>query len=98
MQVRFAVRRLARLYSDPGYTAGFGKDVVRAFRKRVQLIRAARDQRDLRALKSLHFEKLKGRRPDQWSMRLVHQWRLIVRLTRDEGGTVVAIMGIEDYH
>lgn len=98
MQVRFASGRLARLYSDPDYTARFGEDVVRAFRKRVQFIRAARDQRDLRALKSLHFEKLKGRRPDQWSMRLVHQWRLIVGFTRDEADTVVVIMGIEDYH
>lgn len=98
MQVRFAHKNLERLEGDPGYTAGFDADVVRAFRKLMQYIRAARDERDFYALKSLHFEKLKGRRRKQRSMRLNDQWRLILEFERDENGKVVVIVEIEDYH
>ncbi len=64
----------------------------------MQAIRGAIDERAFYALKSLHFEKLKGDRKHQHSMRLNKQWRLILELRRQGQQKVVWVMGIEDYH
>jgi proteic killer suppression protein len=39
MEAEFADGKLDRLETDPKYTAGFGADVIRAFRKAMQAIR-----------------------------------------------------------
>lgn len=98
MEVRFADDRLRKLEADASFTADFGQEVVRGFRKVMQVIRAATDERDLRAMKALRLEKLQGNRSHQHSMRLNKQWRLIVELQRTEGGKVVLVVSIEDYH
>jgi proteic killer suppression protein len=64
----------------------------------MQTIRAAEDERAFYALKSLHFEKLKGNRSHQHSMRLNDQWRLILQFEQTEEGKIVCIVSIEDYH
>ena len=56
MEVRFKKEELDRLETDLKFDAGFAQEVVRKFRMRMQLIRAAEDERDFYALKSLHFE------------------------------------------
>ena len=98
MEIAFADESLDRLETDPAYTAGFGQAVVKAYRKRVQQIRAATDERTFYGLKSLHFEKLKGDREGQHSMRLNDQWRLIVELRGSAPVKVVCIIEITDYH
>jgi proteic killer suppression protein len=98
MEVDFEDDSLRRLECEPGYDAGFGRDIVKAFRKRMQLIRAALDERDFYALKSLHFEKLQGDREGQCSMRLNKQWRLILKFERRANGKVVVVISIDDYH
>jgi proteic killer suppression protein len=98
MDVLFADDNLKRLESDRGYTAGPPTEIVRAFRKAVWFIRNATDERDLRNIKSRHFEKLKGKRRHQHSMRLNDQYRLIVEMGRGGSGKQVTIISIEDYH
>lgn len=99
MRVEFEDSELHRLYTDPGFRiAQFGPEVTKAFRKRVALLAAAQDERDLYALKSLHFEKLSGDRLGQRSIRLNLQWRLIFRLEEDESGRLVVVIEITDYH
>ena len=49
-------------------------------------------------MKSLHFEKLKGDRQEERSMRLNKQWRLIVKIIPDTPKNRVAVLAIEDYH
>jgi proteic killer suppression protein len=98
METVFADESLRRLESDPTFEGGFGREVVRAFRKRMQMIRAARDERDFYALKSLHFEKLKGDREGQYSMRLNQQWRLILEIEKRSNSSTVVIVSIVDYH
>jgi proteic killer suppression protein len=98
MEIAFADDSLDRLETDPAYTAGFSGAVVKAYRKRVQQIRAATDERTFYSLKSLHFEKLKGDREGQYSMRLNDQWRLILELTGSAPVKVVRIVEIVDYH
>jgi proteic killer suppression protein len=98
MEVRFKSDDLDRLETDGGYSGGYSQAIIIAFRKRMQLIRSAADERDFYALKSLHFEKLKGDRSYQHSMRLNDQWRLILEIDKESSPTVVTIVGIEDYH
>jgi proteic killer suppression protein len=98
MEVDFANGELERLETDPAYSAGLSQALVKVFRKRMQQIRAAVDERDFYALKSLHFEKLSAARRHQHSMRLNDQYRLIVELQGEGSNKVVRIVGIEDYH
>jgi proteic killer suppression protein len=99
MNVIFGDDSLERLASDPEYTAGKSPAIVRAYRKLMTLIRNADDERDFYNLKSLHFEKLHGKRKHQHSMRINDQYRLIIELNKETlKRTVVTIIGIEDYH
>lgn len=98
MEVAFEDDALQRLEADAAFTAGWDAAIVKAFRKRLQFIRAATDERDFYALKSLHYEKLKGDRDGQRSMRLNDQWRLILRIQANPDGRLVVIVSISDYH
>ncbi len=98
MDVGFEDQRLDRLEWDATFSGGLGDAVVTAFRKRVQQIRAASDERTFYARRSLNFEKLRGDREGQYSMRLNDQWRLIVSLRGTAPRKVVWIIEIVDYH
>lgn len=98
MEVRFEDDDLERLAADPDYDGGRSRDIVKAFRKRVQLIVSAKDERDFYSFKGIHFERMKGSRTGDCSMRLNDQYRLILRLESGENGKVVVIRSIEDYH
>jgi proteic killer suppression protein len=98
MDVLFADDDLMRLESELEYTAGRPQAVVRAFRKTIRFVRSAVDERDFRNFRSLRFEKLKGKRSHQHSMRLNDQYRLIVELTREGPRKQVTVVSIEDYH
>ena len=98
MDVDFEDASLRRLEADPRFTADLDAAVVKAFRKRMQFIRAAVDERAFRAKNSLHYEKLQGDRAGQCSMRLNDQWRLILRIRQDEDGKCVVVISIIDYH
>jgi len=64
----------------------------------MQVIRAATDERDFHAMRSLNFEKLKGGRAGQHSFRLNKQWRLIVTIESAEPKNIVVVIEIVDYH
>jgi proteic killer suppression protein len=98
MDVNFEDDSLERLEADARFTASYDAAVVKVFRKRMQLIRASPDERPFYALKSLHFEKLKGDREGQCSMRLNDQWRLLLRMEKNEDGKQVIVISIVDYH
>lgn len=98
MEVEYENDELERLEEDGAFSGGYDQGVVRAFRMRMQLIRAAADERAFYAMKSLHFEKLKGDRAEQYSMRLNSQWRLILKLVKQAKGKTVVVVSIVDYH
>lgn len=98
MDVEFDDDNLDRLETDGQFTAGYSQEIVRAFRKRMQQIRAFRDERDFYQIKSLHFEQLKGDRIGQSSVRLNLQWRLIIEVRGNHPCKVVGIVEIVDYH
>jgi toxin HigB-1 len=98
MQAEFDDPDLDRLETDPQFTAGLSTEVVRGYRKAMQSIRAAPDERTLHGLRGLRFEKLKGSRKHQYSLRINQQWRLIVELRGKGVEKRIGIIAIEDYH
>jgi proteic killer suppression protein len=98
MKVGFREARYEQLETDPKVTDGRPPSVVKAYRHRLNFIRQAVDERDLHAWKSFRFEKLKGNRSHQYSLRLNDQWRLIIELEGKGPEKTVVIVSIEDYH
>jgi proteic killer suppression protein len=96
----FANRKLELLYTDRIGATRYPPGVVDAFYEKMFVIQSARDENDLRTIKSLHFEKLQGERGlrGERSIRLNRQFRLILRLETDEQGKLVCVINIEDYH
>ncbi|MHB1536562.1 MAG: type II toxin-antitoxin system RelE/ParE family toxin [Acidimicrobiales bacterium] len=75
-----------------------GTDLTKQYRKRTGLLTSAHDERDLRAMRSLHLEKLPGDRRGQNSIRLNDQYRLIFRLRTGDDGRVAVVIEVVDYH
>ena len=98
MRFYFADRKLEKFYTEEKGAHKYPEGVVDAFFDVVALIADAPDERDLYALKSLHYEKLKGKRRHQRSLRLNDQFRLIVEREEDDEGKLFRIVSIEDYH
>ena len=98
MEVRFGTESLKRLTTDPNYDGGYAEAIVRVYRRRIRFIEQAPDERDFFSMNSLNFERLKGKREHQYSMRLNDQWRLILEFSGKAPNKVVVVVGIEDYH
>ena len=99
MEIIFATEDLDRLEVDGSFTAGLSQGLVKAYRSRINIIRQAVDERLFYTLKSLHFEKLAGKRKHQHSMRLNNQYRLIVEIVENKPeNKVIRIVEITDYH
>ena len=98
MKFTFKTRKLLQLYEEEKGAANYDAGAVTAFFEVMTLIDGAPDERTLYDLKSLHFEKLKGKRKHERSLRLNKQWRLIVEVLKDSEGNYLLIKDIEDYH
>jgi proteic killer suppression protein len=98
VRIVFPDKKLEALYTHEKGAHRLDPAVYDAFVDAVASVQAAKDPRDLRALKWLHYEKLKGDRRGERSLRLHKGHRLIVREQRDTEGAVIEILRIEDYH
>jgi proteic killer suppression protein len=98
MRLEFGHRDLARLETDASYLMGLSPALVRCYRKVVNQIRQAPDERVFWNSRALNFERLQGQRAHQHSMRLNAQFRLIVELQGEGPKKTVRIVGVEDYH
>ncbi len=98
MRFRFVDKKLQALYTHETGAEQYERSVVKGFFRVMAIIQSAPDPRDFYKLKALHYEKLSGDRAGQHSFRLNKQWRLIVRIERDDEGQEVVIIEIVDYH
>lgn len=98
MEVEFDDDDLKKLYTDPRFTSRHSQAVVSRFRDRIGFIKAAKDERDIYAMRSFRFERLKGNRQDEFSIRLNDQWRLIVQIRGAAPLKRIGVLAIEDYH
>lgn len=99
MKVEFANDYLERLLFDADYKPKeYPKEVIKKYRQRMQFIRCATDERDFRTMKSLHFEKLKGKREGQHSIRLNDTFRIVFLIQGEKDNKKIVLLSIEDYH
>lgn len=98
MDFEFDDSELEGLLFDPSHKSRYPVEVVKMYRKRMQFIRNAPDERSLRAMKSFHFEELKGNRKGQHSIRLNQQFRLVFRIVGEKDNKKLVLLAIEDYH
>ena len=98
MRFEFRDKDLLLLYTDEKNAHRYPSGIVEAFFEVMAIIENATSEADIRAFKSLHFEKLTGNREGQVSLRLNKQYRLIVQIEKDEQGKFLWIIEINDYH
>jgi len=101
MEVNFLNEDYRRLENDGAYASTFSPLIVSSYRKQLQVIRAALNEHDLNALKSLQFTKLNGKDNSQYSIRLNDQSCLIVELSKEhltKAKRAIRIIRIEKYN
>ena len=98
MKLEFADRKLERAASHSGQIGRWPAKLIEIYRRRIAVIKAAKDRRDLYALSSLHLEKLKGQRRHQHSVKLDGQFRIVLQFRKEDKREIVTIVDIEDYH
>lgn len=99
MRILYKNEELRRIAEDASYTPKqWGSNILKAYRKKIQILANATDERDLRALRSLHLKQLKGDRNGTSSIRLNDQFRLILEFTTDSDGRMVIVIEMVDYH
>ena len=99
VRIRFEDKILKRLAEDSTFQPKrWSSELVRAYRRKIQVLANASDERDLRALKSLRLEQLRGNRVGTSSIRLNKQFRLVIRFETDEDRRIVVVIEMVDYH
>jgi len=98
MEIVFADDSLALIETDDAGATRLPIAVIRSARKKLVMLRAAPDDRTMRNWKGLHYEKLKGDRAEQRSIRLNEKYRLLFELDNEADPKKVTILAIEDYH
>jgi proteic killer suppression protein len=98
MRFRHANKTLKKMDEEPGFRGGFPPALAQTFAKRMHAIRQATNENTLRNIKSFRFERLKGKRQHEYSIRLNDQFRLIFQIEPAAGGNQLVILAIEDYH
>lgn len=98
MDIVFGDADLAKIETEEAARLRLPFAVIKSARRKLVLLRAAPDERALRNWKSLHYEKLKGDREGQRSIRLNDQFRMVFTLDEVATPPTVTINSIEDYH
>jgi toxin HigB-1 len=98
MDIVFADPLLELIETEEAGQTRLPVPVIKSARRKLTVLRAAVDDRSLRNWKSLHYEKLKGGRAGERSIRLNDQYRMVFILDETTNPQTVTILGIEDYH
>jgi len=100
MEIKFVDEYLAILAQNKSTgKKKYPEEVETAFRKRISQIRQAKGTTDLRAIKSLKFEKLKEKRYlGKYSIRLNIAFRLIFMITKDEHLEIMEVEEISNHY
>jgi proteic killer suppression protein len=74
----------------------FNQDIERKFIQRITQMEQASSTNDLRALKSLHFEKLSGDLEGKYFIRVNRAFRMVFRVEKDGNNTRIEIICVEE--
>ncbi|MEI7526652.1 MAG: type II toxin-antitoxin system RelE/ParE family toxin [Mariniphaga sp.] len=93
MKVVFKTTELENFYITPldklEGKLPFQKDVIKQFKKKMEILIGVDSLDELRQFKSLNFEPLKGDRSREYSIRLNLQYRLIFSVLMEKNGDYV---------
>lgn len=78
------------------YPKGYPADLERILMRKLQMLKAARELRDLRILPGNRLEPLGGDLQGYWSIRVNRQWRLVFQW--NETGREATDVYFDDYH
>jgi len=98
MRIQFRDRRLALIQTSRAAETRLPIAVIKSCRDKLVVLAAAPDERTLRNWRSLHYEKLKGDRDGQRSIRLNDQWRLVFEFDEVQSPPSIIVLAVEDYH
>lgn len=98
MKVRFDNDDTELVETDQAHRLRLPVEVIQAARRKLRLLREAADERDLYALKSLHYEKLQGDLDGQRSIRLNNKWRLILEVDKETDPVEIVIKEISNHY
>ena len=98
MDLVFADEALALIETERAGETRLPVAVIKSARRKLTVLRAAPDDRSLRNWKSLHYEKLKGKREGERSIRLNDKYRIVISLDEVADPHTITILSIEDYH
>lgn len=98
MEIEFRDTDLALIETDRAAETRLSIALIESLRNKLGYMRAAVDERSLRNWKSLHYEKLGGKRKGQRSIRINKQWRLIFMLDTECSPPKITVLSVEDYH
>lgn len=96
MNFRFQNQDLKDLYTKGDGKGQYPESVVRSFFKKIQSIKHANHEGDLRAIKGNHFEKIKG--TDYYSIRINDQFRLEFSFVEEDGCKKILIKEISNHY
>lgn len=93
MKVKFKTKELEYYYVIPldniKGKLSVSKDIIKQYKKKVQVLLSVESVKDLQEFKSLHFELLKGDKKGLYSIRLNIQYRLIFTVEREDDNELV---------
>ena len=92
MELVFDDKALDRLEVDASFSHGLAHSVVVLYRGRLQLLRAAQDERDLKAMTCLRFQPIPSRSRRQHSIRIDDKHSLIVEVQHLSSGNSLTIV------
>ena len=94
MELVFHDEAYDRLEVDGSYSHGFSASVVVQYRSRLQLLRAAQDERDLKALACLNYRPVSPRSRRQHSIRIDDNHCLIIEVQQLPARHVLKVLEI----
>lgn len=98
MRVEFANDDLARICTDDAHRLGLPFAVIKAARRKLIQLEAARDERDLRNLAGLKYKKLHGSEEEKRQISINDQYRIRFTLSENENPPVITVVEIGDTH
>jgi proteic killer suppression protein len=98
LKILFADQQLALIETDQAGCTQLPVGVIKSARRKLVVLRAAVDDRSLGNWKSLNYEKLKGNRSGQHSIRLNDQYRFYFRIDKETQPWTITILTLEDGH
>lgn len=92
MKVKFNTKELEYIYHTPvdelKGKLPFSRDIVKQFKKKVQILISVNSIENLKQFRSLNFEALKGDKKGSYSVRLNIQYRLIFTIEKEINGEI----------